>query len=206
MAGRRAPHERTGVGFGRQTQQATVTEVEEVSRSAANASGVPPTGDTSTAEGSSAQQQEGGICKKATVRVDTGKDKGRTFTEIVQPDQSRQLHEGEKVVVAYEPSAPKDLQYAEEIVRTLVGSIGLVASVPVTTALAALVVSADHSEREPAMAGAQTAPGRGGRGGGARGEAGGRPEVLPRSAKKRSCTAPQPPLKRYGTAPRAAVP
>lgn len=34
---------------------------------------------------------------------------------------------------------------AEEIVRTLVGSIGLVASVPVTTALAALVVSADRA-------------------------------------------------------------
>ncbi|WP_181861163.1 YibE/F family protein [Streptomyces diacarni] len=34
---------------------------------------------------------------------------------------------------------------AEEIVRTLVGSIGLVASVPVTTLLAALVVSADRS-------------------------------------------------------------
>jgi uncharacterized membrane protein len=38
---------------------------------------------------------------------------------------------------------------AEEIVRTLVGSIGLVASVPLTTALAALVVSAD---RQPARA------------------------------------------------------
>src|SRR5690606_5150617 len=34
---------------------------------------------------------------------------------------------------------------AEEIVRTLVGSIGLVASVPVTTLLAALVVSSDRS-------------------------------------------------------------
>src|SRR5690606_11572656 len=33
---------------------------------------------------------------------------------------------------------------AEEIVRTLIGSIGLVASVPVTTALAAVVVSADR--------------------------------------------------------------
>jgi uncharacterized membrane protein len=33
---------------------------------------------------------------------------------------------------------------AQEIVRTLVGSIGLVASVPVTTALAALVVAADR--------------------------------------------------------------
>lgn len=106
------PHERTGVGFDRQTQMATVTEVVEVSCKDVGASGVPPTGDTSTAEGSSAVQQENGTCKKATIRVDTGKDKGRTFTEIVQPDQSRQLHEGQEVVVAYEPSAPKDLQYS----------------------------------------------------------------------------------------------
>lgn len=39
---------------------------------------------------------------------------------------------------------------AEEIVRTLVGSIGLVASVPVTTLLAALVVCADRRPAEPA--------------------------------------------------------
>jgi uncharacterized membrane protein len=36
---------------------------------------------------------------------------------------------------------------SEEIVRTLVGSIGLVASVPVTTALAVLAVKADHRPR-----------------------------------------------------------
>ncbi|MFC3585080.1 YibE/F family protein [Streptantibioticus rubrisoli] len=36
---------------------------------------------------------------------------------------------------------------AEEIVRTLVGSIGLVASVPLTTVLAALVVCADRPQR-----------------------------------------------------------
>ncbi|GKQ38632.1 YibE/F family protein [Streptomyces sp. A012304] len=106
------PHERTGVGFDRQTQQGTVTKVESLSCSSVNASGDTPTGDTSTAEGSSAQQQANGTCKRATIRVDTGKDKGRTFTEIVQPDQSRQLHEGQEVVVAYEPSAPKDLQYS----------------------------------------------------------------------------------------------
>ncbi|MFF3462080.1 YibE/F family protein [Streptomyces sp. NPDC001984] len=106
------PHERTGVGFDRQTQQATVTTVVEVSCKSVNASGGTPTGDTSTAAGNSGQEEENGTCKKATVRVDTGNDKGRTFTEIVQPDQSRQLHEGEKVVVAYEPSAPKDLQYS----------------------------------------------------------------------------------------------
>ncbi|WP_055529172.1 YibE/F family protein [Streptomyces graminilatus] len=105
-------HERTGVGFDRQTQEATVTKVVEVDCKSVNASGETPTGDTSTAEGSSAQQQATGDCKRATIQVDTGDDEGRTFTEIVQPDQSRQLHEGEKVVVAYEPSAPKDLQYS----------------------------------------------------------------------------------------------
>ncbi|MFG2132632.1 YibE/F family protein [Streptomyces sp. NPDC048751] len=105
-------HERTGVGFDRQTQQATVTEVESVSCKSVNASGGAPTGGAPTAEGASAQQQANGTCKKATIRVDTGDDTGRTFTEIVQPDQSRQLHEGQEVVVAYEPSAPKDLQYS----------------------------------------------------------------------------------------------
>ncbi|MEW2296270.1 YibE/F family protein [Streptomyces sp. NPDC006743] len=105
-------HERTGVGFDRQTQQATVTSVVSVSCKAVNASGDTPAGDTSTAEGPSAPAQSAGTCKKATIRVDTGKDKGRTFTEIVQPDQSRQLHQGEKVVAAYEPAAPRDLQYS----------------------------------------------------------------------------------------------
>ncbi|WP_328681542.1 YibE/F family protein [Streptomyces sp. NBC_00343] len=105
-------HKRTGVGFDRQTQQATVTKVISVNCASVNASGGGSTGDTSTAEGSSAAQEAAGTCKKATVTVSTGKDKGRTFTEIVQPDQSRQLHQGEKVVVAYEPSAPRDLQYS----------------------------------------------------------------------------------------------
>ncbi|WP_229882462.1 YibE/F family protein [Streptomyces alanosinicus] len=106
------PHKRTGVGFDQQTQQATVTRVLEVSCTSVNASGETPTGDTATAEGTSAQQEANGTCHKATIRVDTGKNKGRTFTEIVQPDQARQLHPDEKVVVAYEPSAPKDLQYS----------------------------------------------------------------------------------------------
>ncbi|MEV7995342.1 YibE/F family protein [Streptomyces sp. NPDC086077] len=106
------PHERTGVGFDRQTQQATVTKVDELPCDSVNGSAPAPNGDTSTAEGSSAQQQANGTCKRATIRIDTGEDKGRTFTEVVQPDQSRQLHQDEKVVVAYEPSAPEDLQYS----------------------------------------------------------------------------------------------
>ncbi|MFE9905305.1 YibE/F family protein [Streptomyces achromogenes] len=149
--GQAPEHKRTGVGFDRQTQQATVTRVVELSCASANAPGVPPTGDTSTAEGSSAQQRAKGTCRKATIRVDTGKDKGRTFTEIVQPDQSRQLHQGEKVVVAYEPSAPRDLQYAVTDVNrkfpmTLLAGIFAVAVVLVgrlrgVMALVALAVS-----------------------------------------------------------------
>ncbi|MYW63951.1 YibE/F family protein [Streptomyces sp. SID8379] len=106
------PHERTGVGFDRQTQQATVTKVEKVACSSVNASGDTPTGDTSTAEGSSAQQQATGTCENATIRVDSGRDKGRTFTEVVQPDSPRQLHEGQTVIVSYAPDAPENLQYS----------------------------------------------------------------------------------------------
>jgi uncharacterized membrane protein len=38
---------------------------------------------------------------------------------------------------------------ATEVVRTLVGSIGLVASVPITTGLAALVASRESTEPQP---------------------------------------------------------
>ncbi|MEV8020576.1 YibE/F family protein [Streptomyces sp. NPDC086554] len=105
-------HERTGVGFDRQTESATVTKVQELPCKDVNASQPPPTGDTSTAEGQTAQSRAEGMCKKATVEVTSGKDKGRTFTEIVQPDSPRQLSEGQQVVVAYEPKAPEALQYS----------------------------------------------------------------------------------------------
>ncbi|AYN40476.1 YibE/F family protein [Streptomyces dangxiongensis] len=105
-------HTRTGVGFDRQTQQATVTRVTEVGCASVNASGGAPTGAPSATGGAPVKQEAGRPCKKATVRVDTGEDTGRTFTEIVQPDQTRRLHQGEKVVVAYEPSAPRNLQYS----------------------------------------------------------------------------------------------
>lgn len=57
---------------------------------------------------------------------------------------------------------------AEEIVRTLVGSIGLVASVPVTTGLAALVASAGLGREGPPQ------PGTGGTTGGSSGGGSGR--------------------------------
>lgn len=94
------PHEHTGVGFDRQTQDATVVEVVRTS--------CHPDG----ASRGGARGVKEGACKKATVRVDTGKDEGHTFSEIVQPGQSRQLHSGEKVVAAYEPSAPEELRYS----------------------------------------------------------------------------------------------
>ncbi|MFC5666784.1 YibE/F family protein [Kitasatospora misakiensis] len=49
---------------------------------------------------------------------------------------------------------------AEEIARTLVGSIGLVASVPVTTGLAALIAAADHPDSVPGAAGGAAGPTR----------------------------------------------
>ena len=107
-------HKRTGVGFDRQSHQATVTKVVSVSCKSVNASGSASAGDTAATGGTSGAEEEGKTCKRATIRVDTGSDKGRTFTEIVQPDQSRQLHQGEKVVVAYEPSAPKETATVSE--------------------------------------------------------------------------------------------
>ncbi|MER5302097.1 YibE/F family protein [Streptomyces lasiicapitis] len=105
-------HERTGVGFDRQTQSATVTKLEKLPCKDLNASQTPPNGDTSTAEGQSAQSRADGTCGRATIKVTSGSDKGRTFTEVIQPDSPRQLHKGQGVVVAYEPKAPKDLQYS----------------------------------------------------------------------------------------------
>ncbi|MCX5398226.1 YibE/F family protein [Streptomyces sp. NBC_00102] len=102
-------HERTGVGFDRQTEQGKVVKVERVDCADVNAAQVPATVDTSTGSGPAADT---GDCKKATIEVTSGKDEGRTFAEIVQPEASRQLSEGQGVVLAYAPDAPHDLQYS----------------------------------------------------------------------------------------------
>ncbi|AXE79013.1 membrane protein [Streptomyces atratus] len=101
------PHERTGVGFDRQTQQGKVVNIDKVDCKDVNAAQTPISGETTPPSGSGP-----GLCEKATVEVTTGHDKGRTFVEIVQPDAPRQLHEGQGVVVAYAPDAPRDLQYS----------------------------------------------------------------------------------------------
>ncbi|WUX45501.1 YibE/F family protein [Streptomyces sp. NBC_01435] len=101
------PHERTGVGFDRQTQQGKVVNVDKVDCKDVNAVQTPIGGDTTP------QSERGrGLCGHATIEVTTGQDHGRTFTEIVQPDSPRQLRRGQGVVVAYAPDAPHDLQYS----------------------------------------------------------------------------------------------
>ncbi|MEU2248268.1 YibE/F family protein [Streptomyces sp. NPDC019224] len=103
-------HERTGVGFDRQTQQGKVVSVVEVDCKDVNAAQLPVDGETSPPGG--ARKGGGGLCEKATVEVTSGPDEGRRFVEVVQPDAPRQLREGQGVVVAYAPDAPHDLQYS----------------------------------------------------------------------------------------------
>lgn len=144
-------HQRTGVGFDRQTQQGTVVALAKVDCKSVNASQVPPTGDTSTPEGREAQAAQTGQCKKATVEVTSGPEKGRAFFEIVQPGAPRQLEKGQGVVVAYAPDAPRDLQYSvidvnRKLPLALLAGIFAVAVVVVgrmrgVFALVALVVS-----------------------------------------------------------------
>ncbi|RSS73957.1 YibE/F family protein [Streptomyces sp. WAC06614] len=105
-------HERTGVGFDRQTQQGKVVALENVDCKSVNAAQAPPSGGGPAPGGGAPQATGTGDCKKATVEVVTGPDQGRTFVEIVQPGAPRQLSDGQEVVVAYAPDAPKDLQYS----------------------------------------------------------------------------------------------
>ncbi|WP_371653722.1 MULTISPECIES: YibE/F family protein [unclassified Streptomyces] len=105
-------HQRTGVGFDRQTQQAKVVALQKVDCKTVNGGQTPSNGNTSTAKGQEAERSDRGLCAKATIEVTSGKEKGRTFTEIVQPDAPRQLHKGQGVIVAYAPDAPHDLQYS----------------------------------------------------------------------------------------------
>ena len=105
----------SGVGFDRPTFPARVTALAEVGCDNADA---PQQGgrQPGSAAGSPARQRSGGAdgepCRKATVEVTGGKDKGRTFTEIVTPDATRTYTTGQQVVVAYAAQAPRELQYS----------------------------------------------------------------------------------------------
>lgn len=106
-------HERTGVGFDRQTQQGKVVNIDKVDCKDVNASQLPVSDGTTPSTGEQTEESDpADLCGKATVEITSGQDKGRKFVEVVQPGAPRQLREGQGVVVAYAPDAPRDLQYS----------------------------------------------------------------------------------------------
>nr|WP_229698343.1 YibE/F family protein [Wenjunlia tyrosinilytica] len=108
-------HPHTGVGFDQETQSGRVVTVEEKPCQELGAgTGSEQQGATpgQTPGPSPTSKADSGTCVRATIKVTSGKDRGRTFTEIVRPDQLRRYHEGQGVVLAYAPKAPKELQYS----------------------------------------------------------------------------------------------
>lgn len=109
-------HDHSGVGFDRPTFTAKVVELAEVDCGKANVRQPPGSSGGGSAEQSGGQQGgEGGAqgpCRKATIEVTEGKDRGHTFTEVVPPDATRSYSVGQDVVVAYAAKAPRDLQYS----------------------------------------------------------------------------------------------
>ncbi|MBD3009351.1 MULTISPECIES: YibE/F family protein [unclassified Streptomyces] len=117
-------HGRSGLGFDQTTVAGRVVKVEEVNCADVNAQPQAPTepGQDGAAQngapgqgGSSGPAGQGGkksVCEKATIEVTSGKDKGRTFPEIVQPNASRQFSAGQELKLSYAPKAPKELQYS----------------------------------------------------------------------------------------------
>ncbi|MEU1801854.1 YibE/F family protein [Streptomyces sp. NPDC019937] len=120
-------HGRSGLGFDQETAAGRVVKVEEVDCADVNAQPQAPTepgqqggapapgGGTGGAAGGSGGGATGGgksVCERATIEVTSGKDKGRTFPEIVQPNASRKFSAGQELKLSYAPKAPKNLQYS----------------------------------------------------------------------------------------------
>ncbi|MBB4784177.1 YibE/F family protein [Streptomyces rapamycinicus] len=115
-------HGRSGLGFDQTTVAGRVVKVEEVNCADVNAQPQAPTepgqdgaAGQSGGAGQGGSPGQGGkksVCEKATIEVTSGKDKGRTFPEIVQPNASRHFSAGQELKLAYAPKAPKELQYS----------------------------------------------------------------------------------------------
>ncbi len=103
----------SGVGFDRPTFAGKVTAVAVVDCEDVNVR--PPSsqepGQTPSAGGANAGKRDG-TCRKATIEVTEGKDKGDTFTEVVPPDATRTYAAGQEVVAAYAKNAPRELRYS----------------------------------------------------------------------------------------------
>ncbi|WP_328466523.1 YibE/F family protein [Streptomyces sp. NBC_00448] len=118
-------HARSGVGFDQQTRPGKVVQLVHVSCKQVGAlpnadgagdgsggTGSGAGGTSASGGGSTAGSAASDACQKATIEVMSGPDKGTRFTEIVQPDQTRRYTEGEGLVLAYAPDAPKNLRYS----------------------------------------------------------------------------------------------
>ncbi|MFT2020320.1 YibE/F family protein [Streptomyces sp. 796.1] len=110
-----------GLGFDRQTESGRVVQIDKVRCAEVgaqpSAQQPPPGGEPGEGPGESGGPPGGATagddtCEKATIEVTSGKDKGRKFTEIVQPSASRRYEEGQKLLLAYAPKAPENLQYS----------------------------------------------------------------------------------------------
>ncbi|MEU3751867.1 YibE/F family protein [Streptomyces olivoreticuli] len=108
------PHKHSGLGLDQQTRSGRVVKIEEMD--CAKAGAQPQAQSAQPGDAAPAQ----GPCEKSEIEVTSGPDKGRTFTELVQPNASRHYSVGQEVVLAYAPKAPKNLQYAvSDVDRTL---------------------------------------------------------------------------------------
>jgi uncharacterized membrane protein len=97
--GRLPAHASTGLGFDQPTVTGTVT----ATRSApCDAGAAPGTGGAAAAD----------ACTLVTVRLTSGKDAGTSVQQTLTPDQTAVYSAGEKVVMAYSPSAPVALRYS----------------------------------------------------------------------------------------------
>ncbi|MEU5190810.1 YibE/F family protein [Streptomyces klenkii] len=112
------PHEHSGLGLDQKTESGRVVKIEELDCAKAGAQPQqPPPG---AQGGPGGPPQAKGPCEKSEIEVTSGPDKGRTFTELVQPSASRHYTVGQEVILAYAPKAPKNLQYSvTDVNRTL---------------------------------------------------------------------------------------
>ncbi|MEU8549896.1 YibE/F family protein [Streptomyces roseoverticillatus] len=112
------PHEHSGLGLDQKTESGRVVKIEELDCAKAGAQPQQPPPEAQGGPGGPPQAK--GPCEKSEIEVTSGPDKGRTFTELVQPSASRRYTVGQDVVLAYAPKAPKNLQYSvTDVDRTL---------------------------------------------------------------------------------------
>ncbi|MEH6374386.1 YibE/F family protein [Streptomyces sp. KLMMK] len=114
------PHEHSGLGLDQKTESGRVVKIEEVDCAKGGGQQQPPPGQQGGPGGPGGPAKPKGPCEKSDIEVTSGPDKGRTFTELVQPSASRRYTVGQEVVLAYAPKAPKNLQYSvSDVNRTL---------------------------------------------------------------------------------------